>query len=136
MHLLLQSSRRFFRRHPGQLLLALTGMAAGVALMRDVLIESLDGAAEILAGRDSIRITAANGPLDERLYTELARSPGSPALTPVLRQRVRLGQQPFELLGIDPLSGDGRGLLPPEVLSRLMATPAAAAANASTLHAL
>lgn len=142
MRLLLQSSRRFFRRHPGQLALALAGMAAGVAvmtgvaLMRDVLIESLDGAADALAGRDSVRVAAAAGPLDEHLYAELARTAGAPDLTPVLRQRVELDQRRLDLLGIDPFSGGGRGLLPPTVLGQLLASRNAAAANASTLERL
>jgi len=142
MRLLLQSSRRFFRRHPGQLVLALAGMAAGVAvmtgvaLMRDVLIESLDGAAEALSGPDSVRVTAASGPLDEDLYAELAQMSGAPALTPVLGQRVEFGRQRLELLGIDPFSGTPRGLLPPGVLGPLLESRAAAAANASTLERL
>ncbi len=142
MRLLFQSSRRFFRRHPGQLVLALTGMAAGVAvmtgvaLMRDVLIESLDGAADALAGRDSVRVSAPDGPLDEDLFRKLALQQGSPPLTPVLRQRVTVGEQRIELLGIDPFSGGGRGLLPPDLLADLLASPEAAAANASTLERL
>ncbi|WP_376697385.1 ABC transporter permease [Wenzhouxiangella sp. EGI_FJ10305] len=142
MRLLFQSSRRFFRRHPGQFMLALAGMAAGVAvmtgvaLMRDVLIDSLDGAAEALAGPDSVRVTNPGGPLDETRFAELARTPGAPALTPVLVERVRFDQQRLELLGIDPFSGGTRGLLPPALLAQLLESPAAAAANASTLERL
>ncbi|HSH26493.1 MAG TPA: hypothetical protein VK972_01790, partial [Wenzhouxiangella sp.] len=142
MRLLIQSSRRFFRRHPGQLALALVGMASGVAvmtgvaLMRDVLIDSLDGAAEALAGRDSVRVTAPGGPLDETLYRQLALQDGAPPLTPVLQQRVKFGDRRLELLGIDAFAGDGGSLLPPDLLTRLLALPAAAAANASTLERL
>src|SRR5699024_7372944 len=98
MYLLLQSSRRFFRRHPGQLALALAGMAAGVAvmtgvaLMRDVLVDSLDGAAVALSVRDSVRVTSPGGPLDETLYRRLALHDGAPPVTPVLQQRVALGE--------------------------------------------
>jgi putative ABC transport system permease protein len=139
MRLLLQSSRRFFRRHPGQLALALAGMAAGVAvmtgvaLMRDVLIDSLDGAADALAGEGSVRVTAADGPLDESIFADLARTTGAPALTPVLRQRVRHPAGRLEILGIDPFSGGGRGLLPPGLLAQLLESPTTAAASASTL---
>ncbi len=142
MRLLIQSSRRFFRRHPGQFMLALAGMAAGVAvmtgvaLMRDVLIDSLDGAAQALAGPGSVRVTSPGGPLDENVFAELARTPGAPALTPVLRQRVRFDQQRLELLGIDPFSGGTRGLLPPAILGALLESPGAAAANAATLERL
>jgi len=142
MRLLLASSRRFFHRHPGQLLLALIGMAAGVAvmtgvaLMQTVLVDSLDGAARMLAGQDSVRISAAHGPLDETVYVQLVLTPGAPPLTPVLRQRLLVDGQTIELTGMDPLAGDGRGLLPPDLLTRLMTLPAAATANAATFKAL
>lgn len=137
---LLQSSRRFFRRHPGQFLLALAGMAAGVAvitgvaLIRDVLVDSLDEAAVALAGRDSVRITATTGPLDESLFTDLALAPGAPALLPVLSQRVRHDGRRLALLGVDPFSAaDGPGSLAPGVLAALLREPEAVAANATTL---
>ncbi|WP_376692261.1 FtsX-like permease family protein [Wenzhouxiangella sp. EGI_FJ10409] len=142
MRLLLQSSRRFFRQHPGQLFLALAGMAAGVAvmtgvaLMRDVLVDSLDGASRALVGSNSVRVSAAHGPLDERVYAELARADGAPPLTPVLRQRVRFDDSTLELLGIDPFSGDGRGLLPPALLSQLLGSGPVAAAGPATLERL
>ncbi len=110
MQLLIQFSRRFLYRHPGQLLLALTGIAAGVAvvtgvaLMRDVLMQSLDAAAEALSGTDSMRIEQPGGPLDERLFAELATTSGAPDLIPVLRTRARYGDQILEWLAIDPLS--------------------------------
>src|SRR5690625_2879276 len=117
MRLLLASSRRFFHRHPGQLLLA---------LMQTVLGDSLAGAARMLAGQDSVRISAAHGPLDETVYVQLVLTPGAPPLTPVLRQRLLVDGQTIELTGMDPLAGDGRGLLPPDLLTRLMTLPAAA----------
>ncbi|MEE4639551.1 MAG: FtsX-like permease family protein [Wenzhouxiangella sp.] len=110
MQLLLESSRRFFYRHPGQLLLALIGIAAGVAvvtgvaLMRDVLIDALDSATESLSGSEMLRITAPSGPLDEDLFRTLATLPGAPALLPVLSSRVRYGNRMLELLAVDPLS--------------------------------
>jgi putative ABC transport system permease protein len=110
MHLLLQFSRRFLFRHPGQLLLALTGIAAGVAvvtgvaLMRDVLLTSLDSATDALTGTDSLRIEHRGGVLDEQVYVGLATTRGAPALVPVLRTRVRYNDQTLELLALDPLS--------------------------------
>ena len=110
MRILIQFSRRFLYRHPGQLLLALAGIAAGVAvvtgvaLMRDVLMQSLDAAAEALSGSDSLRIEQPGGPLDERLFAELATTAGAPDLIPVLRTRARYGDQILEWLAIDPLS--------------------------------
>jgi len=113
MRILAQFSRRFLYRHPGQLLLALVGIAAGVAvvtgvaLLRDVLLQSLDTAAEALSGRDSLRIEHRSGVIDEeleQLYAALVTSPGAPALVPVLQTRVRHDGEILELLAIDPLS--------------------------------
>ncbi|TVS11526.1 MAG: ABC transporter permease [Wenzhouxiangella sp.] len=110
MRLLLQSSRRFFYRHPGQLILALVGIAAGVAvvtgvaLMREVLIDALDSATESLSGAESIRIVDPRGPMDETLFIELAMTRGAPPLLPVLSSRLRHGNRMLELLALDPLS--------------------------------
>ena len=110
MRLLLESSRRFFYRHPGQLVLALVGIAAGVAvvtgvaLMREVLIDALDSATESLSGSESIRIVDPRGPMDEGLFVDLAMTPGAPALLPVLSSRLRHGNRMLELLALDPLS--------------------------------
>lgn len=110
MRLLLESSRRFFYRHPGQLVLALVGIAAGVAvvtgvaLMREVLIDALDSATESLSGAESIRIVDPRGPMDEGLFVDLAMTPGAPALLPVLSSRLRHGNRMLELLALDPLS--------------------------------
>jgi putative ABC transport system permease protein len=110
MRLLLQFSRRFLYRHPGQLILALTGIAAGVAvvtgvaLLRGVLLESLDSASASLSGPDHLQIIDPAGPLDERLYARLATSAGAPELVPVLRARARVQGRPLELLALDPMA--------------------------------
>ncbi|MGY6630024.1 MAG: FtsX-like permease family protein [Wenzhouxiangella sp.] len=110
MQLLLQFSRRFLYRHPGQLVLALVGIAAGVAvvtgvlLLRDVLLGSLDDASSALSGRDVVRIEAPSGRLDEQRFVSLAAHPSAPDLVPVLSARIRVNGEPFELLGLDPFS--------------------------------
>ncbi len=110
MNPLLQFSRRFLYRHPGQLLLALVGIAAGVAvvtgvaLLRDVLIQSLDLASDAIAGRDSLRIEHPAGRLAESVYVDLATRAGSPDLVPVLRARVRHQGESLEILALDPLA--------------------------------
>ena len=110
MRLLLESSRRFFYRHPGQLLLALVGIAAGVAvvtgvaLMRDVLIDALDSATESLSGTDTVRVVDPGGALDEEVFRQLATTRGAPDVVPVLSSRLRLGNRMLELVAIDPLS--------------------------------
>lgn len=110
MQLLLQFSRRFMYRHPGQLLLALTGIAAGiavvtgVALLRGALLDALDSAGASLTGPDHLQIIDPSGPIDEQVYARLATTAGAPELIPVIRARTRLGSRPLELLAIDPMS--------------------------------
>ncbi|TVQ42075.1 MAG: ABC transporter permease [Wenzhouxiangella sp.] len=110
MNPLLQFSRRFLYRHPGQLALALVGIAAGVAvvtgvaLLRDVLVQSLDLAADAITGQDSLRIEHPAGSLSESIYVDLATRAGSPDLIPVLRARARHGNENLEILAIDPLA--------------------------------
>src|SRR6056297_142622 len=144
MRLLLESSRRFFYRHPGQLLLALIGIAAGVAvvtgvaLMRDVLMDALDSATESLSGRETIRIKSSGGPLDETLFSKLATTPGAPELVPVLSSRVRHGNRMLELLAIDPLSLDRTSAVQPTgpATGQLLTLSNAAVANGETLERL
>ena len=115
MHLLLASSRRFFYRHPGQLALALIGIAAGVAvvtgvaLMREVLVDALDSATDSLSGAETVRIVDPRGPLDEQVFASLATARGAPLLLPALSSRLRHGDRMLELLALDPLSLDQRG---------------------------
>ena len=115
MRLLLESSRRFFYRHPGQLILALVGIAAGVAvvtgvaLMREVLMDALDSATDSLSGSDTIRIIDPRGPLDEIVFKDLATQRGAPLMLPALSSRLRYGDRMLELLAIDPLSLDQTG---------------------------
>jgi len=115
MRLLLESSRRFFYRHPGQLVLALVGIAAGVAvvtgvaLMREVLIDALDSATDSLSGSETVRIVDPRGPLDESVFKDLATTRGAPLMLPVLSSRLRYGDRMLELLAIDPLSLDQTG---------------------------
>lgn len=110
MHLLLQFSRRFLYRHPGQLLLALTGIAAGVAvvtgvaLLRGALLESLDSVAASLSGPDNLQIEQPGGYIEESLYAKLATASGAPELVPVLRARVRLDGRSLELIATDPMA--------------------------------
>jgi len=144
MRLLLQSSRRFFYRHPGQLLLALIGIAAGVAvvtgvaLMRDVLVNALDLAGEELAGRDSLRIEHPSGRINESLLTDLATRPGAPVLVPVIAARARFDDRVLELLATDPMSlgGGDRIGLGGDQINALMRTTAGVAVNTATAQRL
>ncbi|MEE4295033.1 MAG: FtsX-like permease family protein [Wenzhouxiangella sp.] len=144
MQLLLASSRRFFYRHPGQLLLALIGIAAGVAvvtgvaLMRDVLIDALDSATETLSGTETLRIKSSSGPLDETLFAELSVIPGAPQLLPVLSSRLRHDSRMLELLAVDPLSLDRTSAVRPTgpATGQLLTQANAAVASRRTLERL
>lgn len=140
-------SHRFFRLHPGQLLLAMIGIAAGiavvtgVALLRGALMDSLDAAASRLAGEQSISIRAETGALSIQDYAELSRLPGAPDWVPVLRIPVRVDGVRFEVLALDPFVGnpDSRLLLGPgSVLATAVdvTAPPAAIVGARTLDAM
>jgi putative ABC transport system permease protein len=144
MQLLLQFSRRFMYRHPGQLLLALTGIAAGiavvtgVALLRGALLDALDSAGASLTGPDHLQIIDPSGPIDELVYARLATTAGAPELIPVIRARTRLGDRPLELLAIDPMSvaAGGPMALTGPATGALIGNPAGALLTRRTLAEL
>ncbi|MFU8878739.1 MAG: hypothetical protein ACNA7E_11395, partial [Wenzhouxiangellaceae bacterium] len=116
-------SHGHFRRHPAQVLLALVGIAAGiavitgVALLRDALVESLDAVSETLVGEQGLVVRHVAGEIPVQRYAELARMPGAPDLVPVIRAPVRVAGERLELIGLEPWSGirdladrDGTGL--------------------------
>ncbi len=121
--MLARLSRAFFYRHPAQVLLALIGIAAGVAvvtgvaLLRGALVESLDAVSAELVGDQALVVRHPSGRLDVSEYARLARQPGAPDFVPVLRAPVRVDGQRLEVVGVDPFSGiqtlsgtDGTGL--------------------------
>ena len=121
--MLARLSRAFFYRHPAQVLLALIGIAAGVAvvtgvaLLRGALVESLDAVSAELVGDQALVVRHPSGRLDVRDYARLARQTGAPDFVPVLRAPVRVDGQRLEVVGVDPFSGirtltgtDGAGL--------------------------
>ncbi|MBY6204732.1 FtsX-like permease family protein [Halomonas denitrificans] len=113
-------SHAFFLRHPGQLLLALIGIAAGmavvtgVALLRGSLVQSLDAASDALAGPDAVTLRASDGPIAPGAYAALATRTGAPDLVPVLRIPVQVAGVQLEVVGVDPFGGvaDGRSVGP------------------------
>ena len=108
--MLARLSHGFFRRNPGQWLLALIGIAAGmavvtgVALLRGALVDSLDAAADALAGRDAVVVRAPGESIAPDRFTALARLPGAPDWVPVLRIPVRVGEVQLEVIGLDGFS--------------------------------
>jgi len=145
MKILLKASWQFFMRQPAQLALALVGVAAGVAvvtgvaLMRNTMLDSLDAAARALAGDDSLRIEAPPGSaLDEEVFSELVRQPGSPALIPFISERVRSGDIILELLATDPISASAGQTLAAHrgTATGLLANPRGVIINRATAERL
>ncbi|MFT6640724.1 MAG: putative ABC transport system permease protein, partial [Flavobacteriaceae bacterium] len=74
--ILMRSSWRFFKRHPAQLLLSITGIILGVAIVTAVLITNNSSqkafalSSEALYGRTTHQITGAQG-INEHVYVSL-----------------------------------------------------------------
>ncbi len=121
MGMLWSASFRHLLRHPVQLLLALLGLALGVAT-----IVAVDVATGSAARAFELSVAAVQGPatheldggpagLDEALYVHLARTLHHVRVNPVIDGYVTVADQSLQLLGIDPLavagfgSGEGEG---------------------------
>ena len=106
--MLARLSRAFFHRHPSQVLLALVGIAAGiavvtgVALLRGTLVESLNAVSAELVGQRAIVVRHPSGRLPVERFAELSRTPGAPDLVPVVRVPLTLDDTELELVGLDP----------------------------------
>ena len=113
MKLMASASHRLMAERRGQWLLALLGMAAGVAvmsgvwLMQQALIGSIERATDTLAGETTLSLIPNGGSLSESVYQTLALKTNAPDLYPIIEQRVAMGDRTMTLLGIDPLMGLG-----------------------------
>lgn len=135
-----RASRSFLRRHPWQLVLAIVGIALGVAVVTaiDLALESalrsFTEVGKVISGQATHRITGGSGGLDEALYRKLRVSDGFAGLSPVVSGYVKIGRDSYQLLGIDPfVEGDlhsgwrtQRGYFSSDRLTRLAAEPGAA----------
>jgi len=110
MSLFRTANRRFFRRHPGHLLLTVLGIALGVSIMTgiDLSIESTRKAFELsmnaIVGRTTHHILASVGSLDEHLYPQLRIEQGLRNIAPVVEGYVTSGDETLRVLGIDPFA--------------------------------
>jgi putative ABC transport system permease protein len=110
MALLAAANRRHFQRHPLQLLLAVLGIAVGVAMWVsvDLAIESSRRAFALsmraLTGRTTHHIVAGSGTLDETLYPKLRRELDALPLAPAVEGYVEVNGETFRLAGFDPFS--------------------------------
>ncbi|MEJ2575786.1 MAG: ABC transporter permease [Gammaproteobacteria bacterium] len=119
---LLLASYRDLRRHQGQALLNLLGIALGVAVMVavDLANESARRAftlsLEALTGSATHRIEARSGSLDDAFYRTLRVERGVRPATPVIEGYAVGADRTFRLLGVDPFS-DGDFRAPTEGLA-------------------
>jgi putative ABC transport system permease protein len=113
MGMLWSASFRHLLRHPVQLLLALLGLALGVAT-----IVAVDVATGSAARAFELSLAAVQGPatheldggpagIDEALYVQLARTLHYVRANPVVDGYVTVGDQSLQLLGVDPLVAAG-----------------------------
>ncbi|HZX21963.1 MAG TPA: ABC transporter permease, partial [Woeseiaceae bacterium] len=108
-----QSAIRFYLRHPGQLALAVAGIALGVAvvvaidLANAASLRAFELSRELTSNRASHYIEAAGGALDEAVYTRIKTELGLDLAAPVVEGRVLLpghGDRSVRLLGVDPVA--------------------------------
>ncbi len=110
MGMLWSASFRHLLRHPVQLLLALLGLALGVAT-----IVAVDVATGSAARAFELSLAAVQGPatheldggpagIDEALYVHLARTLHYVRANPVVDGYVTVADQSLQLLGVDPLA--------------------------------
>ncbi|MCB1786133.1 MAG: FtsX-like permease family protein [Gammaproteobacteria bacterium] len=107
--LLLRAGLRHLVRHRWQALLALLGIAMGVAVVLAVDLAnsaaraSFALSAEQLRGNATHRIVGTTGEVPEALYRRLFTTPGHPPMAPVIRLQVEvpgIGQR-MQLIGLD-----------------------------------
>ena len=128
--LLRRSSVRYLLRHPGQLALAVAGVALGVAVVVSIDLANASAsraftlATESVTGRATHRVTGGPGGLDEDVFRQLTIDVGVEAAAPVVEGFVTLaeggdggagggnsgagnrssGNRVLRVLGVDPLS--------------------------------
>jgi len=105
------AGRRFFRRHPWQLVLAITGVALGVAVVTGVDLagraaqRAFDVSQQAVAGAATHQIVGSAGDVDESLFRSLAVDRGLDRIAPIVEGRVVLdGGAVLTLTGVDPFS--------------------------------
>jgi putative ABC transport system permease protein len=103
------ASARHLLRHPAQLVLAIVGLALGVATIVaiDIAVESSRRAfglsLDAVNGTSTHRLVAGPEGLDQQLYVKL-RLEGLVPAVPVIEGYVRVRDRTMQLLGLDPLT--------------------------------
>lgn len=116
---LLRATWQYYWRQPLQALLALFGIALGVAAISamDSVYEQASLSHERglsgLYGPARHEITAADGTgLDEQVYVRLRREWGALAASPLLRGPLQVDRYSLELVGVDPFALNALGVDP------------------------
>lgn len=126
--LLMRSSWRFFRRHPAQLLLSITGIVLGVAIVTAVLITNNSSqkafalSSEALYGRTTHQISGAQG-INERVYVSLKQQRPEIPMAPVIQDHIVIADTVYSILGLDPFSEAAFGRSAPPAQRLETATP-------------
>lgn len=106
MRYVLKALSSYLFRYPGQLALAVIGMAIGVAVIIAVDIanesakQSFDRSITAITGEATHQIIGGPTGLDEQIYIDLRLS-GVRDIAPVVEGAVRLNGETFQILGID-----------------------------------
>ncbi len=110
---LFRIGRRFLIRHPWQSVLMVLGIALGVAMVVAIDLANTSAerafqlSTEAITGKATDQITGGPEGLQDSLYADLLRQGLSGMAAPVISETVtspQLGNQPLNLLGIDPFA--------------------------------
>lgn len=108
-NILLRSSLTFYRQHPLQLLSSVLGIILGVCIVTAVWITNSSSkrafalSTEALYGRTTHHIVGATG-IDQLFYAQLRKQFPTMLMSPVIEGHVRLGNDVFSLIGVDPFA--------------------------------
>lgn len=116
-----RASAGFLRRHPGQLALALLGVALGVAvvvsidLVRSSARDAFEQSMQTITGEATHQVLGGSTGVNEALYARLRQALPGLAMAPVLEtslsSEVSGERRRFRLLGVDPFAeGDVRAV--------------------------
>ncbi|MEJ2479621.1 MAG: FtsX-like permease family protein [Acidihalobacter sp.] len=123
--LIARAGLRYWLRNPVQLVLALTGIALGVAVVVAVALanasalKGFEASTRALDGAANARVVAGPQGIDEAFYVRLRVHDGITRSAPVVEGYARVGGRTLRLVGIDPfaqatlapgLFGGGAGL--------------------------
>lgn len=116
---------RSLLNYPGQLFLAITGIALGIAvvvsidLAKQSALKAFVQATETLSGNASYRIVGSSGTIDENLYPRLRLDKLPFRFSPKIEGYLKIDRPDggkLRILGIDPFAGTDLGVL--DALSR------------------